>query len=142
MLRPFHLAFPVKDLKKTISFYTSALGCKMGRTDPAWADFDLFGHQIVAHHVESSDFWRSREAFTKVDKSNVPVPHFGIVLTVNDFMDLANRLRRGNVVFEIEPQIRFKGLPGEQWTMFFKDPSGNALEFKAFEDLDSLFKTD
>jgi extradiol dioxygenase family protein len=89
----------------------------MGRSDPSWIDFDLFGHQIVAHHVQELEFWRAREAFTKVDKSNVPVPHFGIVLEIKDFKDFSSRLRLRGVKFEIEPQVRFQGKAGEQWTM-------------------------
>jgi extradiol dioxygenase family protein len=93
------------------------MGCRIGRSDTSWIDFDLFGHQIVAHQVKELEFWSAREAFTKVDKSNVPVPHFGIVLEIKDFIDFKNRLIKEGVKFEIEPQVRFQGKAGEQWTM-------------------------
>ena len=133
-LAPFHLAFPVADLDRTRAFYGGLLGCPEGRSSPEWIDFDLFGHQIVAHLAPGRT-----EHHNEVDGHNVPVPHFGVVLDWNDFHALAARLRDGGVKFVIEPGIRFAGQVGEQATMFFRDPSGNALEFKAFRDRAQLF---
>jgi uncharacterized protein len=134
-IQPFHLAFPVHDLAAARHFYGEVMGCKEGRSSPHWIDFNFFGHQLVAHLSQTK---RDR-ASSDVDGHNVPVPHFGVVLTMAQFNALAARLRSHDVKFELEPIIRFKGLVGEQATMFFLDPSGNALEFKAFEDLSQLF---
>ncbi|MFW2852497.1 VOC family protein [Sphingomonas sp. TX0543] len=137
-LRPFHLAFPVHDLTAARAFYGGVLGCGEGRSSDRWIDFDLGGHQIVAHLDESM---RPAETCNAVDGHEVPVPHFGIVLTMNDWRTLAARVEAAGVRFGIAPHIRFAGQPGEQATMFFRDPSGNALEFKAFADDAMLFAT-
>jgi uncharacterized protein len=134
---PFHLAFPVTDLAAARRFYGEVLGCSEGRSAHDWIDFDLFGHQIVAHHVPATA--AEQGDFKPVDGHDVPVPHFGVVLSMDEFDALAARLNAAGVKFEIEPYVRFKGLPGEQATMFFRDPSGNALEFKAFADISQLF---
>jgi extradiol dioxygenase family protein len=135
-LAPFHLAFPVHDLAATRSFYAGLLGCAEGRSSSEWIDFDFFGHQLVAHLAppKAQDDHRN-----EVDGHQVPVPHFGVVLEWAQFHSFAARLREQGVTFVIEPHIRFAGLVGEQATMFFYDPSGNALEFKAFKDLSQLF---
>ena len=135
-LRPFHLAFPVNDLAAARAFYGGVMGCAEGRSSAQWIDFDFYGHQIVTHLVEAAS---EDAAKNPVDGHGVPVPHFGIVLTMEDWEALAERLRAGGIRFEIEPTIRFKGKPGEQATMFFRDPSGNALEMKAFADDAMLF---
>ncbi len=137
-MRPFHLAFPVHDLAEARAFYRGVLGCGEGRSSDHWIDFDLYGHQIVAHLHPGI---RTQSATYPVDGQDVPVPHFGVVLTMAQWEDLAQRLRAAGVRFGIEPYIRFKGQPGEQATMFFRDPSGNALEFKAFADDAKLFAT-
>ena len=137
-LRPFHIAFPVDDLEAARHFYGTVLGLPEGRSAEHWIDFNLFGHQIVAHfkpRVAAKDAGHSNS----VDGHDVPVPHFGVVLTQPDWEALAERLRAAGTKFVIEPYTRFKGEVGEQSTMFFLDPSGNALEFKAFADLSSLF---
>jgi extradiol dioxygenase family protein len=137
-LSPFHLAFPVTDLQAARAFYGGTLNCPEGRSSETWIDFDLFGHQIVAHYKTRQD--RQEAAFANpVDGHDVPVPHFGVVLPWDEWHDLAARLKSLGVEFVIEPYIRFKGEVGEQATMFFLDPSGNALEFKAFRDVDQLF---
>lgn len=136
-LPPFHLAFPVHDIAEARRFYGDLLGCPEGRSDEAWVDFDFFGHQIVAHL--SSDAHRSID--NPVDGHEVPVPHFGVVLPWEDWQNLAAKLRDANTEFVIEPYIRFEGQPGEQATLFFLDPSGNALEFKAFKNPEQLFAT-
>jgi len=136
LVQPFHLAFPVHDLAEARRFYGELLGCPEGRSDSAWVDFDLFGHQIVAHLQPGL---AARPHHNPVDGHDVPVPHFGVVLTMADWEALAARLRAAGVRFVIEPTIRFKGKVGEQATMFFLDPSGNALEFKAFADPSRLF---
>lgn len=137
-MRPFHLAFPVDDLAAARKFYGEVLGCAEGRSSDHWIDFDLYGHQIVAHHVP-----RAGDAGSNpVDGHNVPVPHFGVVLTMADWQALAARLEAAGTEFGIAPHIRFKGQAGEQATMFFRDPSGNALEFKAFADDSMLFAKD
>lgn len=136
-LRPFHLAFPVRDLDAARAFYGGVLSCPEGRSSTHWIDFDLFGHQIVAHLAPDA----GAQAHNPVDGHDVPVPHFGVVLGWEEFHQLAQRLRAQGVKFVIEPYIRFAGLPGEQATMFFHDPSGNALEFKSFRDIDQLFAT-
>lgn len=135
-LRPFHLAFPVDDLDSARSFYGQLLGCPEGRSSDTWIDFDLFGHQIVTHLDPAG---RSAGIVNPVDGENVPVPHFGVVLTMDDWQALADRLVEKNVEFVIKPTVRFRGETGEQATMFFQDPSGNALEFKAFADDSQLF---
>ena len=137
-LRPFHLAFPVHDLADARAFYGGTLGCPEGRSSDTWIDFDLFGHQIVAHLDPAA---RPVAVSNPVDGHDVPVPHFGVVLTMADWQVLAARVAAAGVVFGIEPHIRFVGQPGEQATMFFRDPSGNALEFKAFADDAQLFAT-
>ncbi len=137
-LRPFHLAFPVHDLALARQFYGELLGCPEGRSSEHWIDFDLFGHQVVAHLDEGAGK-RAAGMVNPVDGHDVPVPHFGVVLTMEDWRALRDRLVEAGVEFVVEPYIRFEGQPGEQATMFFLDPSGNALEFKAFEDLSRLF---
>lgn len=134
-LRPFHLAFPVKDLAEARAFYGGVLGCPEGRSSGSWVDFDFFGHQIVAHLSKGAGGGPTNE----VDGEAVPVRHFGVVLPWEEFPAMVKRLREKGVTFLIEPRIRFKGQPGEQSTMFFLDPSGNALEFKAFRDPARLF---
>ncbi|MEM9310432.1 MAG: VOC family protein [Pseudomonadota bacterium] len=132
---PFHLAFPVDDLAAARRFYGDALGCAEGRSSQEWIDFDFHGHQIVAHlSPDAGD--RSSNA---VDGHNVPVPHFGLVLDMEAWRALAERLGEVGTKFVIEPTVRFKGEPGEQATMFLRDPAGNALEFKAFADPARLF---
>lgn len=137
-LRPFHIAFPVDDLAAARHFYGTVLGLPEGRSAEQWIDFNLFGHQIVAHHKPKAPEAANLHS-NAVDGHDVPVPHFGVVLTQTDWEALAERVRRANVHFIIEPYTRFKGEPGEQSTMFFLDPAGNALEFKAFGDLTQLF---
>lgn len=140
MLTPFHLAIPVRDLDEARRFYGGVLGCPEGRSDQTWVDFDLFGHQLVCHLDPSlGKEGRVRAHVNPVDGHGVPVPHFGVVLTMEQWESLVQRLRAQGVRFAIEPYIRFKGLVGEQATLFFYDPSGNALEFKAFRDLSQLF---
>ena len=134
-IAPFHLAFPVDDLARARSFYGGLLGCAEGRSSAEWIDFDFFGHQIVAHLAPA----RAADHHNPVDGHEVPVPHFGVVLDWDDFQALAERLREGGVKFVIEPYIRFAGQVGEQATMFFRDPAGNALEFKSFRDRSQLF---
>lgn len=135
MANLFHLAFPVNDLEAAREFYGNVLGCREGRSSEHWIDFDLFGHQIVAHLSAASGGHSSNP----VDSDDVPVPHFGIVLPMEDWQKLAERLRAHGIKFVIEPKIRFEGQIGEQATMFFLDPSGNALEFKGFSDLSQVF---
>jgi uncharacterized protein len=137
-LRPFHLAFAVDDLAAARGFYTGVLGCGEGRSSESWVDFDLFGHQIVAHHVPGAGY---KAGSNPVDGHNVPVPHFGLVLTMAQFETLAARVEAAGIAFGIPPTIRFKGQTSEQATMFFCDPAGNALEFKAFADDAMLFAT-
>lgn len=139
-LAPFHLAFPVTDLELSRDFYAQLLGCKLGRSSERWIDFDFFGHQVVAHLVDKSVDEGSAES-NPVDGHDVPVPHFGVVLAWEKWHELAERLQQQNIEFVIEPYTRFEGEPGEQATMFFLDPSGNALEFKAFKDPAALFAT-
>jgi extradiol dioxygenase family protein len=127
----FHLAFPVRDLEEARAFYGGLLGCPEGRSSPEWIDFDFYGHQIVAHLSPDEVGHRATNA---VDGHDVPVRHFGAILTLPQWEALAETLRAAGTQFVIEPNIRFKGQPGEQATMFFLDPSGNALEFKAFAD--------
>jgi extradiol dioxygenase family protein len=142
-LRPFHLAFPVHSITAAREFYGGLLGCREGRSADTWVDFDFHGHQIVAHlspEAEARDAGKDPgQIRNPVDGHDVPVPHFGVVLEWDDWHALADRLRAARIDFVIEPYVRFAGQPGEQATMFFLDPSGNALEFKAFKDLDRLF---
>jgi extradiol dioxygenase family protein len=137
-LRPFHLAFPVTDLAAARRFYTDVLGCGVGRTDERWIDFDFFGHQITAHLVSAT---ATSMASSPVDGDDVPVRHFGLILARADWDALAARLQRFGAEFLIEPRIRFRGEPGEQATMFVRDPSGNALEFKSFPNDSGIFAT-
>jgi extradiol dioxygenase family protein len=132
----FHLAFPVRDLEEAREFYGRLLGCPEGRSSSEWIDFDFFGHQIVAHLSEDA---RVSKEHNVVDGEDVPVRHFGVILSMNEWKELASRLQSADVNFIIEPGIRFEGLPGEQATFFFTDPSGNALEFKAFADEAMIF---
>ena len=134
-ISPFHLAFPVHDLAAARAFYGGLLGCLEGRSSAEWIDFDFFGHQIVAHLAPA----RATDHHNAVDGHDVPVPHFGVVLDWDTFHAFAARLKVQGVAFVIEPYIRFAGQVGEQATMFFRDPSGNALEFKAFKDRSQLF---
>jgi uncharacterized protein len=135
-LPPFHLAFPVDDLAAARRFYGDVLGCPEGRSSPQWIDFDLHGHQIVAHLAPEAA--RAR-ASNPVDGEDVPVPHFGVVLPMAAWKQMADRLQAAGTRFVIEPTVRFEGQPGEQATMFFLDPAGNALEFKAMADPAKLF---
>jgi uncharacterized protein len=135
---PFHLAFPVTDLEATRAFYGALLGCREGRSAPRWVDFEFFGHQISAHLV---DVAAKRAETNLVDGDDVPVRHFGAILEWNEWHALAERLRVARVKFLIEPHIRFRGEVGEQATMFLVDPSGNALEFKSFQDPSRIYAT-
>ena len=138
MSRPrFYLAFPVRDLTEARRFYGELLGCPEGRSSPEWVDFDFYGHQIVAHLCEPD----TRSATNEVDGENVPVRHFGVIMELPEWNSITAKLRAAGVSFIIEPQVRFKGLPGEQATCFFLDPSGNALELKAFADDAMVFAT-
>lgn len=134
---PFHLAFPVHDIAAARQFYGDLLGCPEGRSSPEWIDFNFYGHQIVAHLAP--DECGRRGASSKVDDHDVPVRHFGAVLNLAQWQQLADKLKAAGTKFVIEPYVRFKGEPGEQATMFFHDPSGNAIEIKAFANLNSLF---
>jgi uncharacterized protein len=137
-LRPFHLAIPVRDIAEARAFYGGILGLPEGRSAETWVDFDFYGHQFVVHQAPA----RSADAAVNpVDGHGVPVPHFGVVLTLEAFGALAEKLRAAGTAFEIEPYTRFAGEPGEQRTMFFRDPSGNAIEMKAFASLEALFAT-
>tara|TARA_B100001093_G_scaffold410641_1_gene399960 strand:- start:5885 stop:6313 length:429 start_codon:yes stop_codon:yes gene_type:complete len=135
ILSPFHLAVPVHDLELCRDFYSNVLGMEEGRSDEKWVDFNFYGHQFVIHHTGEKSISNNNN----VDGHGVPVPHFGVVLSMDEWQKLANKLSFFNTKFIIEPYIRFKGEPGEQATMFFLDPSGNALEFKAFSNLNNLF---
>ena len=135
-MRPFHLAFPVDDLDAARAFYAGVLGCDEGRSSDEWIDFSLFGHQIVAHLTSQP---RAAQQHNPVDGHDVPVPHFGVVLDMATFDALAERVAAAGIKFVIAPTTRFAGSVGEQKTMFFYDPSGNALEFKAFADDGQLF---
>jgi extradiol dioxygenase family protein len=128
----------VRDVAEARAFWGGTIGCREGRSAADWVDFDFYGHQIVAHLAPE----RAAEASNPVDGHDVPVPHFGVVLTLEDWQALADRLAAAGTEFVIEPHIRFQGQPGEQATMFFRDPSGNAIEMKAFADLRQLFATD
>lgn len=139
-LPPFHLAFPVHDLAEARAFWGSVMGCPEGRSAANWIDFDFHGHQIVAHRIEGMV---APDAGTNpVDGHEVPVPHFGLVLPIPEWHALAERLHAARITFVIEPHVRFAGQAGEQATMFFRDPSGNAVEIKAFADPSQLFATD
>ncbi|MBT6513507.1 MAG: VOC family protein [Crocinitomicaceae bacterium] len=134
-LSPFHLAIPVTDLDAARTFYRDIIGCEEGRSSSHWVDFNFFGHQLVIHHSDSIPKIINND----VDKKSVPVPHYGVVLKQKDWNSLAEKLRLQGIPFVIEPYTRFKGEAGEQSTMFFLDPSGNALEFKAFKNISQLF---
>jgi extradiol dioxygenase family protein len=137
MTRPgFHLAIPVDDLAAAREFYGSVLGFPEGRSDEKWVDWNFHGHQVVTHVVDGP---RGAVGHNPVDGHSVPVPHFGLILPIPAFLELASRLRVAGTTFVIEPYVRFEGEPGEQWTMFFRDPAGNALEFKAFADESQVF---
>jgi uncharacterized protein len=134
----FHLAIPVDDLGRARTFYGGVLGLTEGRSSGSWVDWNFYGHQVVTHEVAVSPGTGNSNP---VDGHDVPVPHFGLILSVEDFHVLATRLRAAGTEFVIEPYLRFAGEPGEQWTMFLRDPAGNALEFKAFRDESQLFAT-
>ena len=133
-LRPFHLAIPVDCLDKARDFYGSKLGFEEGRSDDHWIDYNFFGHQLVCHIGELN-----KSNNNEVDGKDVPIPHFGIILEWDDFDSFSSKLKTENINFIIEPYLRFSGLPGEQKTMFFKDPFGNALEFKSFKQDSEIF---
>lgn len=135
-IAPFHLAFPVSDLKETHTFYTEILGCSTGRSSDQWIDFNMWGHQVVAHLSPEE---AGKSATNAVDGKGVPVRHFGVIIEMDEWEALAERVKNAGIDFIIEPYVRFKGEPGEQATMFFLDPSGNALEFKAFGDKSQIF---
>jgi extradiol dioxygenase family protein len=137
-VHPFHLAFPVTDLEKTREFYVSLLGAGTGREAPRWIDFNLFGHQVSAHLVDHMD----KVPTNPVDGHDIPARHFGLILGRREWDELAGRLKAHKVKFIVEPYVRFEGETGEQATMFFQDPSGNYLEFKAFADHKDIFDTD
>lgn len=137
-LTPFHLAIPVKNLSEARKFYASVLQCNEGRSSDKWVDFDFYGHQLVIHEVSKQS---DSNDTNPVDGHNVPVPHFGVILHWDDFHELADHVKNAGIHFIIEPYIRFEGEPGEQATMFFHDPSGNALEIKSFKDFNQIFAT-
>jgi len=136
-IRPFHLAFPVKNIEETEVWYTTILGCTVGRQSDKWIDFNFFGHQIVGHLVSDIAYSQTN----KVDDNNIPTRHFGIILTPKQWHKLVKRLGSKDIKFEIKPHTRFKNKAGEQHTMFIKDPSGNFIEFKAFENDHNIFAT-
>ncbi len=135
MLTPFHLAIHVHDLDEARRFYGGVLGCAEGRSAPTWVDFDFFGHQLSLHLGDAFP----NAATGRVGEKMVPMPHFGLVLHLPDWDRLAGRLRAAGVAFVLEPQVRFQGEPGEQWTMFFRDPSGNPIEVKGFPTMEGVF---
>jgi extradiol dioxygenase family protein len=139
MLSPFHLAIPVDDLVKARHFYGDVLGCEQGRSSEQWIDWNFYGHQLVTHLVAKMP---NDPDTNPVDGKHVPVPHFGVVLNMDLWQDVVGRLKKVDTQFVIEPYIRFAGQPGEQATCFLYDPAGNALEFKAFKDMDKLFAVD
>lgn len=139
-LNPFHLAISVKDLEKSELFYKNILGCKKGRHTSSWIDLNFFGHQLVLHKVNQNSIPKDYNT-NPVDGESVPIPHFGVVLCWNEWQKLADRLKSFEFNFIIDPYVRFKGKKGEQATMFFTDPEGNALEFKSFKDLSMLFES-
>ena len=134
-LSPFHLAIPVNNLEQNRIFYKEVLGCFEGRSGDHWVDFDFFGHQLVIH----LDNTKKNINSSPVDGKNVPIPHFGVILEWEIFQEFAKKLKKRKIDFIIEPYLRFKGLTGEQFTMFFKDPAGNALEFKSFKNSNQIF---
>jgi uncharacterized protein len=137
-INPFHLAIPVKNLNTCRKFYSEVLNCPEGRSDKKWVDFNFFGHQLVIH--QSSDVQiKEKQISNPVDGHDVPVPHFGVILNWSQWHEFKEELKTKNINFIIEPYIRFKGEVGEQATMFFLDPEGNALEFKAFKNMKTLF---
>ena len=138
-ISPFHIAFPVDDLDAARRFYGEVLGCEEGRSSDHWIDFNMYGHQIVAHLDDGAGVRGRHGGESQVDGHSVPVPHFGVVLPPPEWKALAARLKQAGVEFVIEPYVRFEGQPGEQSTMFFLDPAGNALEFKSFARPDELF---
>lgn len=135
-LTPFHLAIPVHNLELCRDFYTNTLNMQEGRSSAHWIDYNFFGHQLVIHFKEKG---KEDTSTNSVDGKDVPIPHFGVVLPWDTFQGFSELLKSKGIKFSIEPYIRFEGLVGEQATMFFKDPSGNALEFKAFKDSSQLF---
>ena len=137
-LNPFHVAIPVRNIEEARKFYTEVLECEEGRSDDLWIDFDLYGHQFVVHYQAPKE--DNVKHHNPVDGHYVPIPHYGVVLDYDEWHRLAERLKRFNIDFVIEPYIRFERQPGEQATMFFLDPSGNALEFKAFKNINQLFE--
>lgn len=142
-IRPFHLAIPVNNLASARAFYGEKLGCPEGRSSSRWVDFDFFGHQLVCHLDGKQADDDESPGYTKnaVDGDAVPVPHFGVILTMVDWKSLRDKLLVADTAFIIEPRIRFQGKPGEQATLFFTDPAGNALEFKAFGNDSQIFET-
>ncbi|MBE1275530.1 VOC family protein [Enterovibrio baiacu] len=142
-LTPFHVAIPVRHLEESRAFYRDVLRCSEGRSSDCWVDFNLYGHQLVIHHDPTiGEEGKVRLHHNSVDSHSVPVPHIGVVLEMADWEALSAWLKENGVTFVIEPYVRFKGEPGEQATMFFYDPSGNALEFKSFKDIEAqLFET-
>ena len=134
-ISPFHLAIPVHDIKEAKCFYGTLLNCSKGRSSNTWVDYNFFGHQLVIH-LDSNI---QKKSFNHVDGENIPIPHFGLVLDWNNWELMKERFEQEKIEFVIKPYIRFKGEVGEQATMFFLDPSGNALEFKAFKNIDQLF---
>ena len=135
-LTPFHLAIPVTNLSIAQDFYKNTLECTPGRFSKQWADYSLFGHQLVLHEDKK---YKGQKHFNEVDGKSVPIPHFGVVLKWDDFNSFSGKLIKKNIEFQIAPYLRFKDQPGEQMTMFFYDPSGNALEFKSFKNIDQIF---
>lgn len=142
-LTPFHIAVQVRDIDEARQFYRNVLGCSEGRSSAEWVDFNLFGHQLVCHlNPALGPQGKIAAHYNPVDGHGVPVPHCGVVLEMSDWTELAGRLRKHGTKFVVEPYVRFKGQPGEQATLFFLDPSGNALEFKAFKNIgEQLFAT-
>lgn len=136
-LNPFHLAIPVLDLKESVFFYKDILGLELGRSSNKWADFNFFGHQLVCHVSDSIN----KQISNPVDGKEVPIPHFGVVLSTEEFNKFLLKINDKDIDFIIEPTIRFKGEIGEQMTMFFRDPSGNAIEIKAFKNMSNLFSS-
>ena len=136
-LNPFHLAIPVSNLEESVAYYKDTLGLREGRSSNKWADFDFFGHQLVCHVSDSIN----EQVTNPVDGEEVPIPHFGVVLSIEEFEEFLLQINDKNIDFIIKPTIRFKGEIGEQRTMFFKDPSGNAIEIKAFKDMSNLFSS-
>ena len=136
-LNPFHLAIPVSNLEESVAYYKDTLGLREGRSSNKWADFDFFGHQLVCHVSDSIN----EQVTNPVDGEEVPIPHFGVVLSIEEFEEFLLQINDKNIDFIIKPTIRFKGEIGEQRTMFFKDPSGNAIEIKAFKDMGNLFSS-